>query len=170
MDFFNQCLCCAQSLSRLWLFATPWTVAFQAPLFIGFSRQEYWSGLPCSPPVDLPNSGIEPRSPALQADSLLSEPPGKPTISVYGRTWQEGRRTCMWMELNQQIFFGGTFLIKNTSKRLCGSPTVCPVPSQWPQTSSMWQKFIQGARDGLFPYNLDTQHSFIKLFNSHILS
>ena len=44
----------------------------------GFSRQEYWSGLPCPPPGDLPNQGIEPRSPALQADSLLSEPPGKP--------------------------------------------------------------------------------------------
>ena len=44
----------------------------------GFSRQEYWSGLPCPPPGDLPNSGIEPRPPALQADSLPSEPPGKP--------------------------------------------------------------------------------------------
>ena len=44
----------------------------------GFSRQEYWSGLPCPPPGDLPNPGIEPRSPALQADSLPSEPPGKP--------------------------------------------------------------------------------------------
>ena len=47
----------------------------------GFSRQEYWSGLPCPPPGDLPNPGIEPRSPTLQADSLLSEPPGKPKIS-----------------------------------------------------------------------------------------
>ena len=45
---------------------------------MGFSRQEYWSGLPCPPPGDLPNSGIEPRSPALQVVSLLSEPPGKP--------------------------------------------------------------------------------------------
>ena len=45
---------------------------------MGFSRQEYWSGLPCPPPGDLPNPGIEPRSPALQADSLPSEPPGKP--------------------------------------------------------------------------------------------
>ena len=57
--------------------ATPWTVAPQAPLSMGFSRQEYWSGLPCPPPGDLPNPGIEPRSPTLQADSLLSEPPGK---------------------------------------------------------------------------------------------
>ena len=56
---------------------TPWTVACQAPPFMGFSRQEYWSGLPFPSPGDLPNPGIEARSPALQADSLLSEPPGK---------------------------------------------------------------------------------------------
>ena len=49
----------------LWLFATPWTVAYQASLFMGFSRQEYWSGLPFPSPGDLPNPGIEPRSPAL---------------------------------------------------------------------------------------------------------
>ena len=47
-----------------------WTVAHQAPLSMGFSRQEYWGGLPCPPPGDLPNPGIEPGSPALQADSL----------------------------------------------------------------------------------------------------
>ena len=52
--------------------------AHQAPLSMGFSRKEYWSGLPCPPPGDLPDPGTEPRSPALQADSLLSEPAGKP--------------------------------------------------------------------------------------------
>ena len=57
---------------------TPWTVASQAPLSMEFSRQEYWSGLTFSSPGDLPNPGIEPRSPALQADSLQSEPPRKP--------------------------------------------------------------------------------------------
>ena len=66
-------------LSRVRLFATPWTVAHQAPLSMGFSRQEYWSGLPFPSPEDLPNPGIEPRSPALQADALTSELPGKPT-------------------------------------------------------------------------------------------
>ena len=66
-----------KSLSRVWLFSTPWTVAYQAPS-MGFSRQEYWSGLPFPSPGDLPNPGIEPGSPALQADALLSEPPGKP--------------------------------------------------------------------------------------------
>ena len=59
------------------LFVTPWTVAHQAPLSMGFSRQEYWSGLPFPSPGDLPNPGIKPGSPALQADALPSEPPGK---------------------------------------------------------------------------------------------
>ena len=66
------------SLSRVRLFATPQTVALQAPLSMGFSRQEYWSGLSCPPPGDLPDPGIKPRSPALQVDSLPTEPPGKP--------------------------------------------------------------------------------------------
>ena len=57
---------------------TLWIVAGQAPLSVGFSRQAYWSGLPCPPPGDLPKPGIKPRFPALQMDSLPSEPPGKP--------------------------------------------------------------------------------------------
>ena len=61
-----------KSLSRVQLFV--WTVAYQAPLSMGFSRQEYWSGLPFPFPGDLPNPGIEPKSPALQADALTSEP------------------------------------------------------------------------------------------------
>ena len=59
---------------------TPRTAACQALLSMGFSRQEWWSGLPCPPPGDLPNPGIEPRSPALQVDSLPIELPGKPLI------------------------------------------------------------------------------------------
>ena len=58
-------------------FAIPWTAAGQAPPSVGFSRQEYWSGLPFPSPGDLLNPGIKPRSPALQADALPSEPPGK---------------------------------------------------------------------------------------------
>ena len=65
-----------KSLSRVQLFVTPWTVACQAPLSMGFSRQEYWSGLPFPSPGDLPDPGIKPRSPALEADALTSEPPG----------------------------------------------------------------------------------------------
>ena len=59
---------------------TTWTVARQAPLSMGCFRQEYWSGLPCRPPGDLPNSGVTHRSPALQASSLLSEPPGNVSL------------------------------------------------------------------------------------------
>ena len=71
---------CCLALNHVWLLMTPWTVARQAPLSMGFSREEYWSGLPFSSPGDLPNPGIEPGSPALQADSLLTEPPGKQAL------------------------------------------------------------------------------------------
>ena len=64
-------------LSRVQLFATPWTVAYKAPLSVEFSRHECWSGWPFPSPGDLPDPGIEPGSPTLQADALLSEPPGK---------------------------------------------------------------------------------------------
>ena len=67
-----------KSLSCVQLFGTPWTIAHQAPPSMEFSRQEYWSELPFPSPGDLPDPGIEPGSPALQADALLSEPPGKP--------------------------------------------------------------------------------------------
>ena len=67
-----------KSFSHVRLFTTPWTVARQAPLSMGFSRQEYWSGLPFPSPGDLPIPGIKPGSPALQADALSSEPPEKP--------------------------------------------------------------------------------------------
>ena len=70
-----------KSLSCVRLFATPWTVAYQAPLSMGYSRQEYWNGLPFPSPGDLPNPGIEPASPALQVNSLplshLGSPEGK---------------------------------------------------------------------------------------------
>ena len=65
-------------LSRLQLFATPWTITHQNPLSMEFSRQEYWSGLPFPSPGNLSDPGIEPRSPTFQADALSSAPPGKP--------------------------------------------------------------------------------------------
>ena len=69
-----------KSLSRVRLFETPLTVAYQASLPMGFSRQEYWSGLPFPSPGDLPDPGTKPGSPALEADALTSEPPGKPLL------------------------------------------------------------------------------------------
>ena len=90
-------------LSRVQLFATPWTIAHQAPLSMGFSRQEYWSGLPFPSPGDLPDPGIEPRSPALQADTLTSEPPGKTgfnqdVVKSTVRTIPE--KSCQWETQN----------------------------------------------------------------------
>ena len=74
-----------QLLGHVWLFLTPWTVSHQTPLSMEFSRQDYLSGLPFPSPGDLPHAGIEPRSPALQVDSLPSEPPGEswPQIRKY---------------------------------------------------------------------------------------
>ena len=81
-----------KSFSRVWHFVTTWTVAYRAPPSMEFSRQEYWSGLPFPSPGDLPNPGIETRSPELQADALPSEPPGalqSSSINIYfkGLLW-----------------------------------------------------------------------------------
>ena len=79
-------------LSRVRLFVTPWTVAHQASPSMEFSRHEYWSGLPFPSPGDLPDPGIEPGSPTLQADALPSEPPGKSTLSAKNKTRVEIRQ------------------------------------------------------------------------------
>ena len=71
-----------KSLSRVRLFAIPWAIAYRASPSMGFSRQEYWSGVPLPSPGDLPDPGIEPWSPALEADALTSEPPGKPKVTL----------------------------------------------------------------------------------------
>ena len=77
--------------SRVRLFATPWTVALQAPLSMGFSRRKSWSGLPFPSPGDLPDPGIKLRSPTLLVDSVLSEPPRKPL-------WRSrGWILCVWL-------------------------------------------------------------------------
>ena len=82
---------------------TSWTTAHQAPLSMGFSRQEYRSGLPVPSPGDLPNPGIEPRFPTLQADSLLSEPPGKPQVDIPG-----GDKKRTRLKDNMISFLGST--------------------------------------------------------------
>ena len=90
------CMCVCKSLSRVALLVTLWTVACQAPLSMGFSRQEYWSGLPFLSPGDLPHPGTELWSHTLQVDSLLSEPLVKP-ICMY---------ICMhiYMYMHKQFF------------------------------------------------------------------
>ena len=88
------CVCTLSHFNCVWLFVTPWTVARQAHLSMGFSRQEYRSGLVYPPPGDLPEPGIKPMSPvspALQADSLATEWPGKP-IHLYITSLQHWTR------------------------------------------------------------------------------
>ena len=97
-----------KSLSPVRLFATLWTVAYQAPPSMGFSRQGYWSGLSFSSPGDLANPGIEPGSPTLQADALTSEPPGKPepparSLHIYVTLWEVIRSWAMRKTLVQSL-------------------------------------------------------------------
>ena len=87
-----------KSLSRVQLFATPWTIAYQAPPSMGFSRQEYWRGLPFPSPGDLPDPGIKLGSPAFQADTLTFEPPGKPR-----ETWKYLFKKKLYFIFNWEI-------------------------------------------------------------------
>ena len=81
--YLSQFFVAVQWLSHVQLFATLWTIAHQAPLSMGFPRQEYWSGLPFPSPGDLPHPGIKPGPPTLQADSLPTEPPGSQGTVIY---------------------------------------------------------------------------------------
>ena len=94
-------------------FATPRTVALQAPLSREFSGQECWSGLPFSSPGDLPDPGIEPGSPELRADSLPSEPPGKP----YGLA-QAGAVCCEWVERETEEQAADLFVVVGFPRKL----------------------------------------------------
>ena len=93
---------CAQSLNHVQLFTTPWTVACQAPLSMGLSRQEYWSELPFPPPGDRPNPGVEstfPVSPALAGRFLTIAPPGKPQTNY--QEW--GLNPCRHMSIESYV-------------------------------------------------------------------
>ena len=113
------CVCAPSSFSCILLFVTPWTVAWQAPLFMGFSRQEYWSAEPFPSPGDLPDPGIKIQSPALQADFLPSESPGKP-ITIY---------KCMYVYLKCLYYFFHMSLGKLHTSWLWG--TRDPSPSEF---------------------------------------
>ena len=89
-----------KSFSRVQLFATPWTIAYQSPLSMAFSRQEYWSGFPFLSPGDLPDPGIEPGSPTLQADALLSEPPQLATYCLVCELYLEKADTRFYRLFN----------------------------------------------------------------------
>ena len=111
--------CCCW-VAPLCLLATPWTVAHQAPLSMGFSRQEYWSGLPCPPPGDLPHTGMETTSPALAGGIFTTEPPGKPIfyyslhcvwplscVQLFATPWTVAHQAPLSMEFSRQEYCGG---------------------------------------------------------------
>ena len=129
-------LCCALSLSHVWLFVTPRTVAPWAPLSMEFSRQEHWRGFPCPPPEDLPDSGIEPVSPTLQADSLSSELPESPACYAVQqqkkkkkKREREGGHTAFPPSLKQhRPIIGITSVFSGVSQRCShcsSSPSSC---------------------------------------------
>ena len=105
---------------------TPWTVAYQASPSMGFSRQGYWSGLPFPSPGDLPDPGINPGSFALEADSLTSEPPGKPILSC--------RQTLLPSELP------GKSLVVSISKGFTGGSLVKNLPNNRRHWFALYQE------------------------------
>ena len=94
-----------KSLSLVRLFATPWTVAHQALPSMGFSEQQYWNGLPFSSPGDLPHPGIEPVSPAFQADALTSEPPGRGRVKAEEREKRQMKSTESKTDVSPHIHY-----------------------------------------------------------------
>ena len=143
-------------LSHVQILATPWTIAHQAPLSMGFSRQEYWSRLPWPSPRDLSDPGIKPGSPALQADALPSEPSRKPPLHVkYGgkehlcgirETWVQSL-TLLWKSCYSSLHspINWTQYVTHIlfeKQCICGSdtqscPTLCDLMDYSPPGSSV---------------------------------
>ena len=93
---FICCGCVLSHFSPIWLFAILWTVTQQAPLSMGFFRQEYWSGLPCPPPGDLPDSGIKPASPTLVDGFFTTTPLGRPFLMIFAINFHHIWETKYW--------------------------------------------------------------------------
>ena len=114
--------------SHVWLFETQWTVAHQAPLSTGFSRQEHWDELPCPPPGDLSNSGIEPgslMSPALAGRFFTTEPPEKPQVLLVTQL-NETIISCGQRALKERTYLLSTVekLMNNTASVRLSCPTL----------------------------------------------
>ena len=108
-------------LSHVRLFAVPWTVAYRAPPSMEFSWQEYQTGLPFYSPGNLPDPGIKPRSPALQADALPSEPPGKPLFGEIMSIIQSYSEVTGCQDFNVCISGRQIQLIKGTQNEFCAN-------------------------------------------------
>ena len=137
-----------KSLSRVRLFATPWTVVYQAPPSMGFSRQEYWSGLPFPSPGDLPYPGIEPGSPTLQADTLTSEPPGKPNCGIARERKKKRELSCKKL---QPKALPGCSQNKGLSEyqRRASQLQIGPCPARGGDSHSRKARGKLGPRDGI---------------------
>ena len=113
-------LCVLSRFSHVWLFVTLWIVAHQAPLSMGLSRQEYWSGLPFPPPGDLPDPGIKPRSPkspTLAGGFFTTEPPGKPqsdseSLSIVSHSLRPHGLSSPWNAPGQNTGVGSLSLLQ----------------------------------------------------------
>ena len=129
-------------LSCVWLFATPWTVAYQAPPSMGFSRQEYWNGLPFPSPGDLSDPGIKSRSPALQADSLPSEPPANPwwDSEVQGIVYLWLIHIVVWQKPIQH-YKAVTLQLKIKKEVMCHPQPGAQLPER--VSSDSWGQFPQ---------------------------
>ena len=112
-------------LSRVWLFATPWTAAHQAPLSIEFPRQEHWSGLPFPSPWDLPNPGIKPTLSALADRFFTTEPPGKPSTG-------SGTKQNLNSSLSSSIQLGCKEELEAGQLSVCLSPYGLSMWLTWP--------------------------------------
>ena len=142
-------VCVLSCFSHVWLCATLWTVAFQAPLSVGFSRQEYWSGLPCPPPGDLPNPGTETMSLMSAALAGTSSwplvPPGKPLLCL-------GHCTChrKWVcgQGLRSSFIKGSVMFLGRDPRSCPLINVTLTQPSSLQTTCSWRWSSRGRGDG----------------------
>ena len=133
-----------KSLSRVHLFVTPWTVAYQALRSMGFSRQEYWSGLPFPFPGDLPNPGIKPGSPALQTDPLPSKPLGNPYLSIVRTIYDKPTANIILNSENMKAF-----LLRLGTRRGCLlSPLLFNIVLEVLATAIREEKEIKGIQIG----------------------
>ena len=134
-------------LSRVPLSAIPWTAARQAPLSMGFSRQEYWSGLQCPPPGGLSDPGIEPRSPALEGEFFTIEPPGD--TGFRSKTESLSKMVLFWEKQKYRMV---QYVLSRRGRR----PHSCPHSSQ-ASLFVFWKEQSEGT-----VFNTDFPSSFPK--------
>ena len=157
-----------KSLSRVRLFVTPWTVAYQAPPSMGFSRQKCWSGLPFPSPRDLPNPGIEPGSPTFQAKALPYEPPGKPTTQIWN--WEQ-TMPQIWLHYSLKYLIYISFLVSfkfNSVAQSCLTlcdPIDCskpglPVHHQLPELAQTHVHWVSDAIQPSYPLSSPSPPAF----------